>query len=90
LIQFTIFRRSGKQYTKLKSMRPPARRSPAGQARYRNLEHLSVDRVQVERSDSDWVAYEVREQKFVGHGGPLCLNELVSIFRKYWDTAETE
>jgi Immunity protein 53 len=52
------------------------------------LEDLSIERVLVERSENDWIAYETKEGKFVGHCGPLGLNELVAVFKKYCDTLD--
>ena len=52
-----------------------------------DLEGLSVERVLIERSEHDWVAYETKDGKFVGACGPLCLNELVAVFKRYWDAS---
>ncbi len=53
------------------------------------LEGLSIERVLIERSEHDWIAYETKDGRFVGACGPLCLNELVAVFKKYWEDVST-
>jgi Immunity protein 53 len=42
---------------------------------------LIVQRVRHERSEFDWISYEVREGKFIGHSGPRGLHEILTTFR---------
>ena len=41
---------------------------------------LKVDRVLVERTDSDWINYEIDNCQFVGQCGPQNLSELLERF----------
>ena len=50
------------------------------------LEHLVRSRHFEERSENDWVSYEIKEGKFIGHGGPTNLDEIIGVFRRIWQT----
>lgn len=43
-------------------------------------EELDVARKILERSERDWVQTEVTDQKFIGCGGPVNLEELIELF----------
>ena len=51
-------------------------------------QRLSVERVVEERSDRDWIQYEVAEGKYVASGGPKNLRELIATFFRIVDTQE--
>jgi hypothetical protein len=51
------------------------------------LSDLVVKRVFTERSENDWISYEVTSAKFLGRGGPLALNELIEVFRRVWESS---
>lgn len=36
--------------------------------------------VRLDRSDTDWLACEIKERKFIGYGGPSNLAELIQMF----------
>ena len=38
-----------------------------------------------ERSDTDWISYEARDDKFIAHGGSQNLDELLAIFKEWWE-----
>ena len=38
-----------------------------------------------ERSENDWISYEINEGKFQGYGGPANLTELMDIFQEIWN-----
>ena len=46
------------------------------------MSELSVARVFTERSEHDWIAYEVTNQKFIAHAGPTGLSEMLARFRQ--------
>lgn len=52
-----------------------------------NWEDLSVERKIIERTESDWVQFEVSRRKFVASGGPANLGELIAIFLETIDKA---
>jgi hypothetical protein len=37
-----------------------------------------------ERDENDWIAYEFKERKFIGHCGPRNLSELIRVFQQVW------
>jgi hypothetical protein len=43
----------------------------------------------IERTDTDWCFWEVKEQTFTAFGGPENLIELVRIFRSWAESAKT-
>jgi hypothetical protein len=45
-----------------------------------NWEQLRVARRSTERSENDWVQVEVSSGKFVGCGGPMNLEEVLTLF----------
>jgi len=47
------------------------------------LEELEFERIQINRSEHDWIHCERKSFGFEGHGGPLNLNELIGIFRNW-------
>ncbi|SFS45688.1 immunity 53 family protein [Marininema halotolerans] len=48
-----------------------------------DLENKVFSYLRIERSEHDWVLCKVRENKFIGSGGPLNLDEVISVFRKW-------
>jgi hypothetical protein len=48
------------------------------------LEDVVRSRHFEERNENDWISYELKESKFLGHGGPRNLDELVRVFRQIW------
>lgn len=51
-----------------------------------SLEDLVQSRHQEERNENDWIAYEIKDSKFLGAGGPGNLGELIDVFRRLWTT----
>lgn len=51
-----------------------------------NWQRLSVQRVVEERSDGNWMQYEVTEGKYVASGGPKNLRELIATFFRIIDS----
>ena len=37
-----------------------------------------------QRSDTDWISYEARDNKFIAYGGSQNLDELLAIFKDWW------
>lgn len=54
-----------------------------------SLETLPFEKYGIERSPNDWIDCQVKENKFVGTGGPMNLSELVSVFRE-WASSSLE
>jgi hypothetical protein len=48
------------------------------------LENVEQARHFDERSENNWISYEIREGRFIGRGGPANLEELIGIFRQFW------
>jgi hypothetical protein len=49
----------------------------------------TVDRTLTERTPDDWCSWEVSGNKFVAHGGPKTLSDLVRLFRQWAEPAMT-
>ncbi len=45
------------------------------------LEGLIIEPVEIERSDTDWMVFWVKDRKFSGRGGPSNLLEILETFR---------
>lgn len=45
-----------------------------------DLHNLEVERVIDERSETDWVQYEVKERQFIACGGIFNLEEMIGLF----------
>jgi hypothetical protein len=54
------------------------------------LEDLEQARHFDERDENDWISYELKESKFIGHCGPQNLEELISIFQQVWQKGVEE
>ncbi|MBS7531389.1 immunity 53 family protein [Hazenella sp. IB182353] len=44
-----------------------------------NLENKKFSEIEIERSEDDWLFCLVRDNKFIGAGGPLNLDEILTI-----------
>lgn len=44
------------------------------------LENIVLERVISRKNEHDWVQYEIHDNKFIGCGGPLNLNEMIKYF----------
>jgi len=53
-----------------------------------DLESASFERIEVERSEQDWVHCSVQEQIFRGRGGPKNLEDILEIFRQWASRTE--
>src|SRR5688572_6346767 len=53
------------------------------------LDHIEVDIVEVERSDTDWFMYEIRDGKFIGRGGAQNLTEILRAFVQLAEGAQS-
>jgi hypothetical protein len=53
------------------------------------LDHIEVDKVRVELSDTDWLIYEIRDGKFIGRGGAQNLTEVLRAFGKLVERAQS-
>lgn len=49
------------------------------------LDDITVPKRSTERSEQDWISYEVVDHKFCAHGGPSSLAELITAFRRIWE-----
>lgn len=46
-------------------------------------EHRTLQRSLIERAEDDWYVCETKDGKFVGHGGPGNLKEIIAVFRAF-------
>jgi hypothetical protein len=52
------------------------------------LEGVTFEEQKLERTEHDWVFLRVKGSKFVGHGGPANLPELLRAFRTWAETSK--
>ena len=46
-----------------------------------------LTRVVIERSENNWIVLETESGRFIGHGGPLNLVDILVAFRRWWEGA---
>lgn len=54
------------------------------------FEDLKFTTRNIQRSEHDWVIYEVKDKKFIGSGGPLNLDEMIGFFRNWIETTDVD
>lgn len=48
-----------------------------------NLENEIFNRIQIERTEADWLICRVEDHTFIGSGGVFNLDEIIEIFRDW-------
>jgi len=46
------------------------------------LEDMKFEKIQIMRSEDNWIVCRVEDKKYIGAGGPLNLGEIIEIFKK--------
>ncbi|MGL5719227.1 MAG: immunity 53 family protein [Alphaproteobacteria bacterium] len=54
------------------------------------LEEVPFEKIHDERTENNWVVCFVKDEKFLGYGGPQNLRELIRIFREWVESHEDD